>query len=98
MELRCGHLRGAVQPLAGRWVRATVVAAKLFLSSRESSHSSDDPVFLPTEEEREEYVRSDYGLLYMGSELNLGGRPWSFGQVGAILEMRAASGAKVCFS
>ncbi|XP_075882707.1 protein-glutamine gamma-glutamyltransferase 5-like isoform X2 [Nelusetta ayraudi] len=40
----------------------------------------EDPVYLPAEEQREEYVRSDYGLVYMGSNLNPSGRPWSFGQ------------------
>lgn len=45
-------------------------------------HFSEDPVFLPAEEQRKEYVRSDYGLVYMGSDLNHCGRPWCFGQVG----------------
>lgn len=53
---------------------------------------SEDPVFLPAEELREEYIRSDYGLVYMGSNLNLSGRPWSFGQVGCVPHMsRGAS-------
>lgn len=62
------------------------------------SRLSEDPVYLPAEEQREEYVRSDYGLVYMGSNLNPSGRPWSFGQVGGVLHMRAASGVTVCLS
>lgn len=45
-------------------------------------HISDDPVYMPLNAQREEYIRSDYGLVYMGSRQNVSWRPWSFGQVG----------------
>lgn len=51
-------------------------------------------MFLPTEEERQEYVRSDYGLLYMGSDLNFCGIPWCFAQVGGAFHVRSASLAR----
>ncbi|KAM3618093.1 uncharacterized protein V6R79_015328 [Siganus canaliculatus] len=40
----------------------------------------DDPVYMPHEKHLQEYVKSDYGLLYMGSHLNVSSRPWSFDQ------------------
>lgn len=52
------------------------------LSSRKTFHVSDDPVYMPLDAQREEYIRSDYGLVYMGSHQNVSWRPWSFGQVG----------------
>lgn len=42
---------------------------------------SDDPVYMPLDVQKEEYIKSDYGLLYMGSSQNISRRPWSFGQV-----------------
>lgn len=36
---------------------------------------------MPLEVQTQEYVKSDYGMLYMGSHLNISKRPWSFGQV-----------------
>ncbi|XP_038162152.1 transglutaminase 5, like [Cyprinodon tularosa] len=39
---------------------------------------SDDAVYIPFEDQREEYVLSDAGLLFMGTPLNLIARPWSF--------------------
>lgn len=36
---------------------------------------------MPTEEEREEYVLSDSGYLYMGSFRQIREKPWNFGQV-----------------
>ncbi|XP_008291944.1 protein-glutamine gamma-glutamyltransferase 5-like [Stegastes partitus] len=40
----------------------------------------DDPVHMPLDVHLEEYLRSDYGLIYMGTHLNVSKRPWSFGQ------------------
>uniref|UniRef100_A0A8C5EC85 protein-glutamine gamma-glutamyltransferase n=1 Tax=Gouania willdenowi TaxID=441366 RepID=A0A8C5EC85_GOUWI len=40
----------------------------------------DDPVFMPLDVHIQEYVKSDYGLIYMGTHLNVCKRPWSFGQ------------------
>ncbi|KAK2851064.1 hypothetical protein Q5P01_007340 [Channa striata] len=39
-----------------------------------------DPVYMPLEDQRQEYVKSDYGLVFMGTSLNVIKRPWSFGQ------------------
>lgn len=40
-----------------------------------------DVVYIPFEDQREEYVLSDSGLLFMGTPANLVSRPWSFDQV-----------------
>ncbi|XP_035512986.1 protein-glutamine gamma-glutamyltransferase 5-like, partial [Morone saxatilis] len=40
----------------------------------------DDPVYMPLDDHIEEYIKSDYGLVYMGTHLNIGCKPWSFGQ------------------
>ncbi|CAL8339376.1 unnamed protein product [Lota lota] len=39
-----------------------------------------DAVFVPFEDQREEYIQNDSGLLYMGTPMNLVARPWSFDQ------------------
>uniref|UniRef100_A0A3B3UH76 Transglutaminase 5, like n=1 Tax=Poecilia latipinna TaxID=48699 RepID=A0A3B3UH76_9TELE len=39
---------------------------------------SEDAVYIPFEDQREEYVLSDSGLLFMGTPNNLVSRPWSF--------------------
>ncbi|XP_069550242.1 protein-glutamine gamma-glutamyltransferase 5-like [Brachyistius frenatus] len=40
----------------------------------------DDPVYMPLDVHIKEYLKSDYGLVYMGTQLNVSKRPWSFGQ------------------
>ncbi|XP_041858874.1 protein-glutamine gamma-glutamyltransferase 5-like isoform X2 [Melanotaenia boesemani] len=40
----------------------------------------DDPVYMPLDVHIEEYIKSDYGLVYMGTYANISKRPWSFGQ------------------
>lgn len=42
----------------------------------------DDPVHMPLDVQREEYIKSDYGVVYMGSHQNISRRPWLYGQVG----------------
>ncbi|XP_061584397.1 transglutaminase 5, like [Cololabis saira] len=41
---------------------------------------SEDEVYIPFEDQREEYVQSDSGLLFKGTPMNLVSRPWSFDQ------------------
>ncbi|XP_028262071.1 transglutaminase 5, like [Parambassis ranga] len=41
---------------------------------------SEDAVYIPFEDQREEYVQRDSGLLFMGTAMNLVSRPWSFDQ------------------
>ena len=36
---------------------------------------------MPYDEQREEYVTKDHGVLYMGATSNVISRPWIFGQV-----------------
>lgn len=36
---------------------------------------------MPTKDQLEEYIISDYGMVYMGTELNVCQRPWTYGQV-----------------
>ncbi|XP_029007266.3 transglutaminase 5, like isoform X2 [Betta splendens] len=38
----------------------------------------EDAVYIPFEDQREEYVHNDAGLLFMGTPMNLVSRPWSF--------------------
>ncbi|KAF3690108.1 Protein-glutamine gamma-glutamyltransferase 5 [Channa argus] len=38
----------------------------------------DDAVYIPFEDQREEYLKNDSGLLFMGTPVNLVSRPWSF--------------------
>ncbi|KAG7239830.1 hypothetical protein INR49_030542 [Caranx melampygus] len=40
----------------------------------------EDCVYMQDDEQIEEYVRNDYGILYVGSNMNVGQRLWSFGQ------------------
>ncbi|XP_061528444.1 protein-glutamine gamma-glutamyltransferase 5-like isoform X2 [Phycodurus eques] len=40
----------------------------------------EDPVYMPLDAQRQEYVKSDYGVIYMGTDLNFSQQPWSFGQ------------------
>ncbi|XP_062419229.1 protein-glutamine gamma-glutamyltransferase 5-like [Pungitius pungitius] len=40
----------------------------------------DDPVYMPMDVQIQEYVKSDYGVLYMGTPRSIAQRPWSFGQ------------------
>ncbi|XP_003973530.2 transglutaminase 5, like isoform X2 [Takifugu rubripes] len=40
----------------------------------------EDTVYIPFEDQREEYIQNDSGLLFMGTALNLVSRPWSFDQ------------------
>lgn len=42
---------------------------------------SDDPVYMPLDVQRDEYIKNDYGLVYMGSHQNISRRPWLYGQV-----------------
>ncbi|XP_072268374.1 protein-glutamine gamma-glutamyltransferase 4 [Pyxicephalus adspersus] len=40
----------------------------------------DDAVYMPDEEERQEYVLNDTGYIYVGSTSKITARPWNFGQ------------------
>ncbi|GLD72753.1 protein-glutamine gamma-glutamyltransferase 2-like protein, partial [Lates japonicus] len=40
----------------------------------------DDPVYMPLDAQIQEYIKSDYGLVFMGTSLNVRSRPWSYGQ------------------
>ncbi|XP_040595634.1 protein-glutamine gamma-glutamyltransferase 4 isoform X3 [Mesocricetus auratus] len=41
---------------------------------------ADDTVYLPSEEEREEYILNDTGYIYMGFAKQIKEKPWTFGQ------------------
>ncbi|XP_072095708.1 protein-glutamine gamma-glutamyltransferase 2-like [Mobula birostris] len=41
---------------------------------------SDDCVFLPSEDQRREYVLNDQGVIFIGSHKNIDWRAWNFGQ------------------
>ncbi|XP_075951458.1 protein-glutamine gamma-glutamyltransferase 5-like [Anarhichas minor] len=40
----------------------------------------DDPVYIPLDAQIQEYIKSDYGVVYMGTPHQNNSRPWSFGQ------------------
>ncbi|XP_034544593.1 transglutaminase 5, like [Notolabrus celidotus] len=40
----------------------------------------EDTVYIPFEDQREEYIQNDSGLLFMGTAKNIVARPWSFDQ------------------
>ncbi|XP_035003769.2 transglutaminase 5, like [Hippoglossus stenolepis] len=40
----------------------------------------EDTVYIPFEDQKEEYVQNDSGLLFMGTTMNVVSRPWSFDQ------------------
>ncbi|XP_051915729.1 protein-glutamine gamma-glutamyltransferase 5-like isoform X1 [Hippocampus zosterae] len=40
----------------------------------------EDAVYMPLDVQRQEYIKSDYGVIYMGTDVNVSLRPWSFGQ------------------
>ncbi|OCT75954.1 protein-glutamine gamma-glutamyltransferase 4 [Xenopus laevis] len=40
----------------------------------------DDDVYMPNEDERQEYVMKDTGYIYRGTYKNIKARPWNFGQ------------------
>ncbi|XP_030067813.1 protein-glutamine gamma-glutamyltransferase 6 [Microcaecilia unicolor] len=42
--------------------------------------SSDDAVYMPKEDERQEYVLTDYGTIYVGHEKYIEKRGWNYGQ------------------
>ncbi|KAI9531210.1 hypothetical protein NQZ68_000705 [Dissostichus eleginoides] len=40
----------------------------------------EDPVYMPLKAQREEYIKSDCGILFTGTPQNINERPWMFGQ------------------
>ncbi|XP_034725500.1 transglutaminase 5, like isoform X1 [Etheostoma cragini] len=40
----------------------------------------EDAVYIPFEDQREEYIQNDSGLLFVGTAMNIVSRPWSFDQ------------------
>ncbi|KAJ3602848.1 hypothetical protein NHX12_030593 [Muraenolepis orangiensis] len=53
---------------------------QMFVATPCSRKGYQDSVFVPFEDQREEYIQNDSGLLYMGTPRNQVARPWSFDQ------------------
>lgn len=56
---------------------------------------SDDPVYMPLGVQRDEYIKSDYGLVFMGSHQNISRRPWLYGQVGRLEQLFRTRGGVI---
>ncbi|XP_063158109.1 protein-glutamine gamma-glutamyltransferase 4 [Candoia aspera] len=54
--------------------------AKNFIYVLFNAWCQADSVFMLNDGERAEYILSDTGYIYVGSEANIYGRPWNFGQ------------------
>lgn len=81
-DLRAGVVCAALQPMAERWWSTeTPVTVYNGHSTLMEYRFSDDPVYMPLDVQRDEYIKSDYGLVYMGSQQNISRRPWLYGQV-----------------
>ncbi|XP_068454210.1 protein-glutamine gamma-glutamyltransferase 2-like [Clinocottus analis] len=69
------HLQLHIETNRGRWSYAVgdfVLLCNPWLKG--------DPVYMPLEAQLQEYIKSDHGLLYMGTYQNISARPWLFGQ------------------
>ncbi|XP_077371127.1 protein-glutamine gamma-glutamyltransferase 5-like isoform X2 [Festucalex cinctus] len=64
--------------IAGAHERSSYVAGTFVLLC--NPWLKEDPVYMPLDAQRQEYVKSDYGVIYMGTDVNFSQRPWSFGQ------------------
>ncbi|AWP02505.1 putative protein-glutamine gamma-glutamyltransferase 5-like isoform 2 [Scophthalmus maximus] len=71
----CYRFQLCVAPRAGRQTRAFGRFTLLC-----NPWCPEDSVYIPFEDQREEYVQNDSGLLFMGTAMNLVSRPWSFDQ------------------
>lgn len=75
-------------------VGAWSFSASVFTPLHCCSCIAEDPVYMPQDVLLEEYVQSDYGVVYMGTETNVVGRPWSFGQVRDALQRHLQTRAR----
>lgn len=73
---------GAPQPLSASLPRsAPGTVLQLILMWPSDCCFSEDDVFLASEEERQEYVLNDSGVIFRGVEKRIRAQGWNFGQV-----------------
>ncbi|KAG5838038.1 hypothetical protein ANANG_G00219550 [Anguilla anguilla] len=63
--------------LSPNWQQSYAIASFILLCN---PWCQLDAVHIPFEDQRMEYVKNDFGLLYMGTPHNVISRPWAFGQ------------------
>ncbi|XP_061657142.1 protein-glutamine gamma-glutamyltransferase 5-like isoform X2 [Syngnathoides biaculeatus] len=64
--------------IVGSYERSSYLAGQFALLC--NPWLKEDPVYIPLDAQRQEYVKSDYGVIYKGTDLNFSQQPWSFGQ------------------
>ncbi|KAJ8340707.1 hypothetical protein SKAU_G00353400 [Synaphobranchus kaupii] len=63
--------------LSSYWQQSYTIATFILLYN---PWCQSDSVYISSEDQRQEYVKNDFGLLYMGTPHNVISRPWAFGQ------------------
>ncbi|XP_061624140.1 protein-glutamine gamma-glutamyltransferase E-like [Phyllopteryx taeniolatus] len=83
---RSSYAAGLFVLLCNPWLKGDCSALTFVESTMQCDEHTflfsleEDPVYMPLDAQRQEYVKSDYGVIYMGTDHNFSQQPWSFGQ------------------